>query len=870
MLQRGGATVYGSSSCAPGTKVTVNLREQVNGRGVVGTTVAINTDKTWKLTLKTPSEPTTNEFKLEIIDCDDNQSIENVLIGEVYLCAGQSNLNFATINPKHFDAGEFNKFKASVPSHPKIRYWFATREPPVDKTFKTTLESGSKNRRWEYDVLDGANSNGPSVSCTLQAYQIQDLFLKFQNVNVPVGFMDIARGGSKISDWMLYIHEDDKTCGGTNLPYSKYPECFDSGHSSRCFSYWYNLFWPIKDMTFSALFWWQGEREVRFDGQTSQPNVPFETYACQQGIFVKIWRETMGYDIPFIGTALLDEHDSLISAGSNIHKMRLQQQLAFERIPNSAYVITNDRSLIWNTHTNLREDIGKRHALAYMKLVHEINIATPKGPTLTGEVERVTYNGATWLRLLMEPDTSHQLVLEPTSSCDICCNGNESPFQVLINGNFVYIPAADVIPDVTAAYIKVPEGVITGIGYHYDRFNQCMMYNNFECTVGKLPGGTQYIEYPNIKNGNVLPGQTKWGDRERCPQVGYPTASPTRSPTFPPNRPSNAPTRRPTGSPTERPTLPPGVVLFENPEMSGYDCRAPRQKRDSWAHVTQQALGGKHYNFCLDSDGAFNTIPTNNNPNSVKNWFYNYDRGRIFPDGLDNAISLGAESPDEADCEARCKAQPLCNGFTWYKSNLNCHLMIGCERIENDAATVTRWRTSFPSGFIAKSAKIGQMCSNAEVAAIPLTSAPVKPEECFHRCQPFKATHFVLDHDLQCHCHIGCDYADEAWSITYEFLENDIITDRPTRAPTKSPTLPQPTISPTVSPSWSPTGGPTLRPTFGPTLRPTAFPTRSPTLPPSPYANFDAVVHHVSTNAFPQSVVVLGLVGVIAGFIFLF
>lgn len=864
VLQRNGAIIWGrATDCGVGQTIIVRLKRQSNGEQIAGGSGVVGTDNRWKIELNTPEEPTTDQFTLEVSGCNDLKTLNGILVGEMLLVGGQSNINAPSPINQYMTTTEKNRLYAEISQFQNIRWYTMDRNVENDYSQnKFNLASHTPNKKWELHAKENYNNESPAATGLLTARWIIHFFRELKNVDIPVGFMDIGRGGSKISDYLLYSHQDDTTCGGTNLPYNKYPECFDTQHTARCNVHWWNILQPIKHMKFSALVWWQGEREVRFDGITISPNIPAETYACVFGIFADKLRDLLGYQIP-IFSAILGSESSKRLVNTDVHKWRNQQQKAVTAVNNAWYVVTHDKSQKADTHANLRYETARRWALQYMKRIHEVDISEPEGPRMTGEFKSVTYNGKNYLRVLMDVDTSYRLSMEQTNDCnldtglfeDCCITG--TPFQIKKpSGEWVDIPTNKIILDVGSVYLQTDEPLVIGVSYHYRNYVLCQLYNDYQCTTGKIPGPTQLFETIMVTPGTILPGQTSHG-RDTCPQVGFPTASPTKSPTLTAPTPTPPPTPKPTSSPTTLPTLPPGVVLYKKLDDYGTNCQHPNVRKNSHQAVTQAALGGNHYLFGLDRDGAYNTISTTGNPNDVSQWNFNNNQNQGFPDNNLNTISIGSSLPNENDCSDRCNDAPNCVGIVW--QNGDCYLLSGCAKINDNSGSVSKMRTSFPSGFIAADVEVGTQCTNSEVGPVPITSTPVNPGDCFNRCRPLYATHFTIDHDLQCHCFESCTKSEVGWSTTYSLRSGDIITRAPTPSPSKSPTFPAPTTSPTSTPTYGPTKSPTRRPTGSPTtLRPTQSPTVSPTPNPT-YGGIEGVVQDISESVETQGGIFGGL-----------
>lgn len=135
--------IWGKSD--PGSIVTVEFAGQKK---------TTQTDKTgiWKLWLK-PMSASSNPRSMKISTGTDGQNIQlsNILVGDVWLCSGQSNMKFPLFRTDHGAAA------LTQPANNEIRYFYQR----FDGTPKPRFDCSGGN--WKQDSLQ--NRKGVSAPC---------------------------------------------------------------------------------------------------------------------------------------------------------------------------------------------------------------------------------------------------------------------------------------------------------------------------------------------------------------------------------------------------------------------------------------------------------------------------------------------------------------------------------------------------------------------------------------------------------------------------------------------------------------------------------------------------------------------------------
>ena len=170
VLQRGMAIpVWGWAS--PGEKVTVTLEKAtVSGRA--------NKDGKWSL--KLPSMNYGGPFQM-IVKGKNLQTLENVMIGEVWICSGQSNMEFNLLNAVNGDA------EVAASNHPDIHLFTVKRR--ISQTPQDQLEEGE----WV--------TCSPKTSPRFSAVAYFFGRTLSEKLKVPIGLINTSWGGTIAETW---------------------------------------------------------------------------------------------------------------------------------------------------------------------------------------------------------------------------------------------------------------------------------------------------------------------------------------------------------------------------------------------------------------------------------------------------------------------------------------------------------------------------------------------------------------------------------------------------------------------------------------------------------------------------------------------
>ena len=174
VLQRG-EPVHVWGTATPGHGLSVTVADQ---------SVAVTADAGGKWSASVPALAAGGPFSLTVSDADGTSSaLSDVMVGDVYLCGGQSNMQF----PAKLSTGAWSEIGASA--NPNIR--FINIENDSEAAVQADLKLPAK---WQ---VAGPDTTGEaSAVCYYMAKAMQ------KDQNVAIGFIDSFWGGTTIQGWI--------------------------------------------------------------------------------------------------------------------------------------------------------------------------------------------------------------------------------------------------------------------------------------------------------------------------------------------------------------------------------------------------------------------------------------------------------------------------------------------------------------------------------------------------------------------------------------------------------------------------------------------------------------------------------------------
>ena len=361
---------------APGSMITDNMVLQQNGQALLYGTADPNKTVTvtpswsnrpyatqadskgkWRIRIDTPAGGYT-PYSIVISD-GDPVTIDNVLIGEVWLASGQSNMEMPLKGfPGCCVAGGYDEVAAARERAGRIRFYTV----PLKQSYEPM------------ETIDAVwTVPGPDTAAEYSAVGWH--FAKRLNdvLDVPVGIVRCAYGGAKVESWTP--REILETYADVSLDPAEVEKMV---HYYRPMLMYNAMFTPAKDYTYNGIIWYQGCSNV---GRHSD-------YPTRLANMVEHWRKEIGEgEIPFYQVEIAPYDYGSEDGRQWAPLLREAQWKASEIIPNSGIVCTND--LVkpyerYNIHPADKATVGKRLAELALNKTYDNKIFPIVSPRYKG------------------------------------------------------------------------------------------------------------------------------------------------------------------------------------------------------------------------------------------------------------------------------------------------------------------------------------------------------------------------------------------------------------------------------------------------------------------------------------------------------
>ena len=292
------------------------------------------------------------------------KELKNILFGEVWLCSGQSNMEWPVRKTPDMQGelkGELN---------PNIRLYCTGRthaatpqnEVPVQRKHKT-----------QWSVCNAKSLANFSAVGYGFGKELQEA------LNVPIGLIDASYGGTCVEGWLSaeYLLNNPKVAAAAKkLRNKKWKKHISALHNANIY--------PIRHTTLAGVIWYQG-----------CSNVGNGTYQSLLSHLIKSWRlEFRNETMPFYIVEIAPH----TYGGINGARIREAQARVASRTANCEIVITNDQNQIpGDIHPPKKADVAHRLAQCalgghYGKETAEFRSPAYKSMTVEGNAVRVHFN----------------------------------------------------------------------------------------------------------------------------------------------------------------------------------------------------------------------------------------------------------------------------------------------------------------------------------------------------------------------------------------------------------------------------------------------------------------------------------------------
>jgi len=283
----------------------------------------------WEVKLNTPKAG--GPYSIKIIGSNEI-ILKDILIGEVWLCSGQSNMEMSAswgINDSELEIEKANNLN--------IRFFNVS---------KASSQTPQNNLNGNWEVCSSETMKNSSALSYFFAERIQE-----EIVDVPIGLINSAWGGTPAEIWMPedVIKRDSILSQAAN---KLTPVAWGPTEPARAFN---AMIHPLIGFDIAGVLWYQGES-----------NVGSNVYDKTLATLIQSWRNLWKKELPFYYVQI-----SPYSYGENHFggvEIRNAQRSVLNEISKLGMVVTSDISTTDDIHPKDKKSVGIR--LANLALVN--------------------------------------------------------------------------------------------------------------------------------------------------------------------------------------------------------------------------------------------------------------------------------------------------------------------------------------------------------------------------------------------------------------------------------------------------------------------------------------------------------------------
>jgi len=315
LQQRSQANFWGW--CEPGEKIRIVASWNDRVDSVQGTR-----DGRWKIALPTPAAGGPYTIRIK---GGNTIVLDNILVGEVWVCSGQSNMEMC-------ETWGLPDVTAELPScnNPNIRFFHIPR---------TTSTSPQDDCPGKWAACDSIQLKSFSAVAYFFGKKLN------KELNVPIGLIEASWGGTPVEVWtptaMITGDVTLKTSAERLQPADGWP--YLPGY---CFN---GMIAPVTPFAIAGAIWYQGE------GNTANA----DTYCKAFTTMIAAWRSAWNAPLPFYYVQIAP----FTYGANNMGTVVREQQAKAMRLENTGMVVVSD--LVDDTadiHPKNKHDVGLRLA----------------------------------------------------------------------------------------------------------------------------------------------------------------------------------------------------------------------------------------------------------------------------------------------------------------------------------------------------------------------------------------------------------------------------------------------------------------------------------------------------------------------------
>lgn len=308
-------------------------------------------DTSWVVQLQTPAATAEGQSIVITTNKKAKETIEDILIGQVWLCSGQSNMNWSAVH------GSADMKKAlEGEQYPQMRLFTVT---------KNCMGNLQADCDGEWIVCGDEDTKYFSAVGYFFGRHL------FEKLNRPVGLINSSWGGTPIELWM-----SANDVRSNKAAHEAFTARYAKRSGWRAGGAYGAMIHPIRNFEIAGTIWYQG------CSNAYNPDV----YGEQQAQLIHAWRKAFGQpDMPFYLVQLAPHGREPKVGGKTL--VREQQERVVREIPHTGMVTISDQvEDVTNIHPTNKKQVGVRLANWALAEVYKQDVGKYK-PAMMKSVE---------------------------------------------------------------------------------------------------------------------------------------------------------------------------------------------------------------------------------------------------------------------------------------------------------------------------------------------------------------------------------------------------------------------------------------------------------------------------------------------------
>lgn len=352
LQQKSSASIWGWAKA--GSIVTVKSGWLTNA-----SQTTVNSDGTWKIKLTTPEAGGPFEISIK---SDTTIILKDILIGEVWICSGQSNMEMPVVGGPSQPVIGSNDYIAHG-NNKNIRLF----------TVEQILSPKPLNNcNGEWNVSSPSTVANFSAVAYFYGQYLQEI------LGVPVGLISTSWGGTPAQSWTdgITLKEEFKEF---DLSVLDTEQTFEASTPTVLYN---SMIHPLLNFAIRGAIWYQGESNI------SNPDQYSKLFPAMVKGWRKLWNQG-AFPFYYVQIAPFNYEAAFNYEGGKSAFLRESQLKTMQTLSNSGMVVTMDIGESECIHPAQKIEVGKRLAYWALAKTYGLNGLPFSGPIYKG----MTVNG---------------------------------------------------------------------------------------------------------------------------------------------------------------------------------------------------------------------------------------------------------------------------------------------------------------------------------------------------------------------------------------------------------------------------------------------------------------------------------------------